>query len=86
VARVLAPGGVFVTSTVVLAGPIKTKFVERGLCADAASYDAKEWKPNTPFWDTPAVVKMLEDAGLVDVEVLAQDKCFVMVKGTKPKQ
>jgi hypothetical protein len=38
---------------------------------------------NTPFWDADAVVEMVRDSGLVDVEVLKEDKCFVMIAARK---
>ena len=85
VARVLRPGGVFVMSTVVLAGPIREKYVEEGVAANGAAYDAEVWDMNTPFWDADAVAGMLEGAGMVEVEVVREDKCFVMLAARKPK-
>jgi hypothetical protein len=84
VARVLQPRGAFIMSTVVLAGPIRDKYVEGGTAADAADYDANVRTMNTPFWDTASVVGMLEGAGLVEVEVVEEDKCFVMLMARKP--
>lgn len=84
VARVLRPRGAFVMSTVVLAGPIRDKYVEGGRAADAREYDDEVRGVNTPFWDAAAVVGMLESAGLVEVEVVKEDKCFVMLVARKP--
>ena len=84
VARVLKPGGVFIMSTVVLAGPIRDKYAENGTAADAAEYDAEVRTMNTPFWDAASVVGMLAGAGLADVEVVQEDKCFVMLMARKP--
>jgi ubiquinone/menaquinone biosynthesis C-methylase UbiE len=83
IARVLKPGGVFVASTVVLASPIREKYVENGEAADARAYQNGVWDVNTPFWDADAVVEMVRDSGLVDVEVLKEDKCFVMIAARK---
>jgi ubiquinone/menaquinone biosynthesis C-methylase UbiE len=83
IARVLKPGGVFVASTVVLASPIREKYVENGDAADASAYQNGIWDVNTPFWDADAVVEMVRDSGLVDVEVLKEDKCFVMIAARK---
>ena len=83
IARVLKPGGVFVASTVVLASPIREKYVENGDAADASAYQNGVWDVNTPFWDADAVVEMVRDSGLVDVEVLKEDKCFVMIAARK---
>jgi ubiquinone/menaquinone biosynthesis C-methylase UbiE len=83
IARVLKPGGVFVASTVVLASPIREKYVENGEAADARAYQNGVWDVNTPFWDADAVVEMVRESGLVDVEVLKEDKCFVMIAARK---
>jgi ubiquinone/menaquinone biosynthesis C-methylase UbiE len=83
IARVLKPGGVFVASTVVLASPIREKYVENGDAADSSAYQNGIWDVNTPFWDADAVVEMVRDSGLVDVEVLKEDKCFVMIAARK---
>jgi ubiquinone/menaquinone biosynthesis C-methylase UbiE len=83
IARVLKPGGVFVASTVVLANPLREKYVENGTCADGERYQATTWDVNTPFWDADAVVSMIERSGLVDVEVVREDKCFVMIAARK---
>ena len=83
IARVLKPGGVFVASTVVLAAPIRDKYVENGDAADARAYRDGVWDVNTPFWDADAVVEMVRESGLVDVEVLREDKCFVMIAARK---
>ena len=85
VARVLRPGGVFVMSTVVLAGPIREKYVKEGVAANGAAYDAEVWDMNTPFWDADAVAGMLEGAGMVEVEVVREEKCFVMLAARIPK-
>ena len=83
ITRVLKPGGVFVASTVVLAAPIRDKYVENGTARDSDEYQDKTWDMNTPFWDAQAVVQMLETAGLKDVEVIREDKCFVMLAARK---
>jgi hypothetical protein len=68
-----------------LAGPIRKKYAENGTAADAGEYDATGMrKMNTPFWDAASVVGMLEGAGLVEVQVVAEDKCFVMLTARKP--
>ena len=84
VERILKPGGVFVTSTVVLAPPIREKYAKGGDCTDAQSYDYKVRTMNTPFWDTASVVAMLQKAGLKGVEIVKEDKCFVMLAARKP--
>lgn len=84
VARVLRPKGTFVMSTVVLAGPMKEKYGEMGKARDAREYDENVREMNTPFWDSAAVAGMLEDAGFVEVEVVKEDKCFVMLSARKP--
>ena len=86
VARVLKPSGTFIMSTVVLAGPIREKYVENGTASDAAEYDAKVRDVNTPFWDAAAVKDMLGEkgAGFVDVQVVEENKCFVMLQARKP--
>ena len=84
VERILKPGGVFVTSTVVLAPPIREKYAKGGDCTDAQSYDDKVRTMNTPFWDTASVVAMLQKAGLKGVEIVKEDKCFVMLAARKP--
>ena len=86
VARVLKPGGVFVMSTVVLAGAMRDKYAKENIAADAEEYDAEVWDMNTPFWDAGAVVGMLEKSGMVDVEIVREDKCFVMLAGRKPTE
>ena len=83
ITRVLKPGGTFVASTVVLAGPIREKYLENETVKDGDEYFRKIWDVNTPFWDADAVVQMLENAGLVDVEVVREDKCFVMLAARK---
>ena len=83
IARVVQPGGVFVFSTVVLAGPVREKYVETGVAANAEAYAGSVRDVNTPFWDADAVVEMVRDSGLVDVEVLREDKCFVMIAARK---
>ena len=40
---------------------------------------------NTPFWDADAVAGMLEGAGMVEVEVVREEKCFVMLAARIPK-
>ena len=84
VERILKPGGVFVTSTVVLAPPIREKYVKGNECTDAESYDDDVRTMNTPFWDTASVVAMLQKAGLKGVEIVKEDKCFVMLAARKP--
>ena len=83
IARVLKPGGVLVASTVVLAAPIREKYAENKVAADAETYRNAVWDVNTPFWDADAVVEMVRNSGLVDVEVLREDKCFVMIAARK---
>ena len=67
----------------VLAAPIRDKYVENGTARDSDEYQDKTWDMNTPFWDAQAVVQMLETAGLKDVEVIREDKCFVMLAARK---
>ena len=76
-------GGVLVASTVVLAAPIREKYAENKVAADAETYRNAVWDVNTPFWDADAVVEMVRNSGLVDVEVLREDKCFVMIAARK---
>ena len=83
IARVVKPGGVFVFSTVVLAGPVREKYAESGVAATADAYAAAVRDVNMPFWDADAVVEMVRDSGLVDVEVIREDKCFVMIAARK---
>ena len=83
IARVVKPGGVFVFSTVVLAGPVREKYAESGVAATADAYAAAVRDVNMPFWDADAVVEMVRDSGLVDVEVIREDKCFVMITARK---
>ena len=82
----MKPGGVFVMSTVVLAGAMRDKYAKDNIAADAEEYDAEVWDMNTPFWDAGAVVGMLEKSGMVDVEIVREDKCFVMLAGRKPTE
>jgi ubiquinone/menaquinone biosynthesis C-methylase UbiE len=83
IARVLKPGGMLVASTVVLAAPIREKYAENKVAADAETYRNAVWDVNTPFWDADAVVEMVRNSGLVEVEVLREDKCFVMIAARK---
>jgi len=39
-----------------------------------------------PFYDCDAVAGLVAGAGLAAVEVMAEDKCFVMLAARKPGQ
>jgi len=68
--RVLKPTGEMLLSTVVLLKP-------------TTGEEEYSRKPNTPFYDERAVCRMIQDAGFLDVEVIAKEKCFVAVKAVK---
>lgn len=70
--RVLKPGGTILISTVVLLK--KTTTEETYMQSRGA---------NTPFWDETTVVKMMQDSGFMDVEVVSLEKCFVSIKARK---
>ena len=72
-------------STVVLAGAMRDKYAkgEKSLPPTRRSTAAEVWDMNAPFWDAGAVVGMLEKSGMVDVEIVREDKCFVMLAGRR---
>ena len=46
-------------------------------------YLSRVRKQNMPFWDGQQVVALLEGAGFSNVELVANRKAFVLVRGTK---
>jgi len=82
VQRVLAPGGVFVASTVSLPQKAKAKFEDKGM-SDGGAYLGRVRRQNMPFWDAAQVAGLLDEAGFRDVELVSSAKAFVLVRGTK---